>query len=285
MIQLISDSTSDLSPELRQKYHIDILPLNVMLDDQTHTDGVDITPEEIFAWSDATRKTPKTGTFSVDAAKKKFRSYLDQGDELICFAISEKMSASAQVMRLAAQALHAEDKIHIIDSENLSTGIGLLILEAADRISAGMPAVQIVREIEALRPYVRASFVVDTLTYLHRGGRCNGVAAFLGNTLRLHPEIVVENGGMHPARKYRGGMHQVLKEYAHDLLPAMEKSLGHRIFITYSSCKPEVAQELRSYLESLGLFEEVLETQAGSVVSSHCGPNTLGILFIAQPES
>ncbi|MBQ1861301.1 MAG: DegV family EDD domain-containing protein, partial [Clostridia bacterium] len=170
MLHIISDSTCDLSPELIERYQIRILPLNVNLGEETYIDGKTITPEELYAWSDRTRQTPKTAVFSETTAMDLFSECLKDGGEIICFAISESMSASAQVMRMAAAELHAEDRVHVVDSANLSTGISLLILLAADLAAEGRPVAEILEIIEKKKPLVRSSFVVDTLTYLHRGG-------------------------------------------------------------------------------------------------------------------
>ena len=280
MIRLLTDSTSDLSPELRERCSVTVLPLITILGEEEHTDGVDITPEELYAWSDRTHQSPKTAVFSVQQAKDCFRSLLGDGDELICFAISEKMSASASVMRLAAQQIHAEDRIHVVDSENLSTGIGLLILAASEFLAQGLSAAETVARVEALRPLVRASFVVDTLTYLHRGGRCSGVVALAGNALRLHPQIVVQDGAMHPDRKYRGSIRHALTQYVTDLIPEMKNARPDRVFITHSGCPDEIVQAVYEKIQSLNHFREIHITRAGGVISSHCGPNTLGVLFI-----
>ena len=282
MIRLLADSTCDLSPELAERYQVDILPLNVNLGEEPHTDGVDITPQEIFAWSDRTRETPKTSVFSMDKVMKRFKSYLQAGDEVICFSISESMSASGQVMRMAVEELNAADRIHIIDSANLSTGVGLLVLRAADLIAEGLPAAEVVSRIEATKPLVRASFVVDTLTFLHRGGRCSGLTSLMGSMLKIHPKIVVEDGAMRPDAKYRGSMQRVLSRYVEDLVPAMQKARRERVFVTHSCYDNDLAQTVVDELKGMNLFDEILETHAGCVVSSHCGPNTLGVLFIAQ---
>ena len=281
MIRLISDSTCDLSAELRERYSVEILPLDIIMDGKAYQDGVDVTQQEIFDWSDRTKQTPKTAVFSAEQVKRRFRPILENGDEIICFGISAAMSASVQVMRLAVEELKAADRIHVIDSANLSTGVGLLICAAGDMIAEGkLSAAEIVGKIEALKPAVRASFVVDTMTFLHRGGRCGGVTALMGTALKIHPEIEVKDGKMQPRKKYRGAMHHVLMQYTEDLVPAMRKAMPKRVFITHSLCPAEWAAEIRDRIASLGVFEEILETNAGCVVSSHCGPRTLGILFI-----
>lgn len=280
MIKIISDSTCDLSKELLEKYNIDILPLHVHLGEAEYQDGVTITPDEIYTWADANKTTPKTSAASMAEAIDAFEPYIKNGDEIICFSISSSMSAIYNVMRLAAQDLEAEDKIHVIDSANLSTGIGLLVLEAATMAEEGKSAQEIVFRIEELKPFVSASFVVDTLTYLHRGGRCSGVAALAGGALKLHPKIVVENGKMDPNKKYRGKMNSVLKSYVKDMEEDLKTAKKDRVFITHSGCDQSILDEIHSYLEELHIFNEILTTRAGAVVSSHCGPGTLGVIFI-----
>ena len=280
MIRIVSDSTCDLSPELLAEYQVSLLPLSIILDEQAYLDGSGITPEEIYAWSDSQHASPKTAAFSLEQAIDCFRPLLGTGDELICFAISETMSASAQVMRLAAAELGAEDRVHVVDSQSLSTGVGLLVIEAALMARQGKSAADILTAVEALRPKVRASFVVDTLTYLHRGGRCSGLAAMMGGALRLHPRISVENGKMQPGKKYRGSMDRVIRQYVTDMRDDLLAAKADRVFITHSGCPDGQVAEVRAWLEELHHFDAIHVTRAGGVISSHCGPGTLGVLFI-----
>lgn len=281
MIHIVTDSTSDLSKELLDKYQIHVLPLHVLLGNEEYRDGVDITPDEIYAWSDKNKTTPKTSAPSVEDAEKLFESLLENGGEIISFAISASMSASGQYMRLAAENLDASDRISVIDSANLSTGIGLLVIEAAIMASEGKNREDIVRSIEEYKPLVRASFVVDTLTYLHRGGRCSSVAALAGGALKLHPKIMVINGAMLAEKKYRGKYSAIVLNYVKDMEAELMTAKPDRVFITHSGINPEIVDCVRAYLESLNVFAEIHETRAGGVVSSHCGPGTLGVLFIA----
>lgn len=237
-------------------------------------------PEEIFRWADENRTTPKTSAPSMDTVTGVYSPLLKDGGEIVAFSISATMSTANNVLRLAASMLEAEDRVTVIDSQNLSTGIGLLVIEAAILAQSGRPRSEIESEIRKLIPRVRASFVIDTLIYLHRGGRCSGMSALLGSTIRLHPRIVVEGGSMHSDKKYRGNMRKVILDYAKDLEAAMRGAKKDRVFITHSGADPAVVDEVRNYLKGLGLFDEILETRAGGVVSSHCGPGTLGVLFI-----
>ena len=173
------------------------------------------------------------------------------------------------------------DKVFVVDSKNLSTGIALQIIEASILAEQGMDAKDIVDYIQTIRPRVRASFVVDTLTYLHRGGRCSGLAALAGGALKLHPLISVVDGKMLPGKKYRGKMDRVIIDYVKDLEADLLKAKADRVFITHSGCEDEVIEAVKAQLTSLGYFREILVTRAGSVITSHCGPGTLGVLFIA----
>ena len=281
MVSIVADSTCDLSQELLDKYKVKMIPLHILLGEKEYEDGVDLRPEEIYAWADDHKTTPKTSAPSVETVMQTFRPLLDKGDDIVCFSISESMSTTANVMRLAARQLEAEDRIIVVDSANLSTGIGLLVLEAARMALQGKTAEEIVAETERLKTKVRASFVVDTLTYLHRGGRCNGLEAMAGSILKLHPKIVVSEGKMSSSKKYRGKIDKVILAYAKDMEEQLLQARKERVFITHSGCPEETVLMVKEYLESLSRFEEILLTRAGGVISSHCGPGTLGVLFIA----
>lgn len=282
MVKIISDSTCDLSKALLDKYDISILPLHILLGDEEYEDGVNITPDEIYAWSDKNKTTPKTSAPSLDAAVSLFKPFIEQGNEIVCFSISSKMSTSCNVMKIAAEELNAPDKVFVIDSANLSTGIGLLVIEAAIMAKNGISAKEIAEKTESLKPYVRASFVVDTLTYLHRGGRCSSVAALAGSVLKLHPKIVVEDGKMEASKKYRGKIDSVILSYAKDLEDDLKNAKSDRVFITHSGCGEAIINSVKNYLEELNIFNEILVTRAGGVISSHCGYGTLGVLFISE---
>lgn len=282
MIKIISDSTSDLSKELIKKYDIDILPLYVHMGDMEYKDGIDITPDEIYKWSDENKTTPKTAAPSIEDAVCAIKPYKEKGQDVIMFAISEDMSASANVMRLAAEELEYSGHVFVIDSASLSTGIGHLVVEAAIMAENNLSVTEIVERIEALKPYVRASFVVDTLTYLHRGGRCSSTAALVGNALRLKPRIVVKNGKMEADHKYRGKQSRVILQYVKDMESELLKAKQDRIFITHSGCDREAVEAVENYLKGLNRFREIITTRAGSVISSHCGAGTLGVLFLAD---
>ena len=280
MIKVISDSTCDLSPELIERYDIEIIPLYVRMGDDEFLDGVNITPQKIYAWSNRTGETPKTAAPSINEVMETLKKHLDAGEEMVVFTISSQMSACFNNCRLAVEELEAEDRIRVIDSENLSTGIGHLVIEAAIMAQQGKSLDEIEAEIMKLRPRVRASFVVDTLVFLHRGGRCSGLAAMLGGALKLHPRIAVTDGVMAPGQKYRGLPNKYVMDYVTDMEEALKNARTGRVFITHSGCDKKLVKTVQEYLKGLGHFEEIIETRAGGVISSHCGPGTLGVLFI-----
>lgn len=280
-VAIIADTTCDLSVELKERYQIKTIPLHILLGDKEYSDGVDISPDDIYRWSDENKATPKTSAVAPAEAADALEAVLENAESVICFCISDQMSSTGNVFRLAVQDLEVEDKVFVVDSKNLSTGIGLQVIEAAILAEQGMNAKEIVEQIQTICPRVRASFVVDTLTYLHRGGRCSGLAALAGGALKLHPLISVIDGKMIPGKKYRGKMDRVIIEYVKDMEEELKKAKEDRVFITYSDCEEEIIEAVKKELTELGRFKEILVTRAGSVITSHCGPGTLGVLYIA----
>lgn len=279
-IRILADSTCDLSQELIQEYGITVLPLNIVMEDTCYLDGVETTPDAIYEWADANKTTPKTAAPGPEAAIEFLRPFAEAGEDIIFFGISEQMSSTCQVMRLAAEELEYEEHTCIMDSMNLSTGIGLQVLYAAKLVKGGISLRELEAEMKRYRERVRASFIVDTLTYLQRGGRCSAVTALLGNTLKLKPRIEVENGKMGVGQKYRGASKKTVMAYVKDMEDALRKAEKKRVFITHSGISGEIVEEVKTYLESLQHFETIYITRAGGVVSSHCGPGTLGVLFV-----
>ncbi len=281
-VKIIADSTCDLSEKLLETYSITILPLHIVLGDTEYKDMVEITPDEIYQWSNEHNAAPKTSAAALSDTMELFKTYGENYDEIVCFSISGQMSTTANVMRMAAEELGMEERVFVVDSENLSTGVGSLVIEAAVKAKNGMCGKEIADYMEELKPYVRASFVVDTLTFLHRGGRCSGVAALAGGALRLHPKIVVEHGAMKPDKKYRGKLTSVILNYVKDLEPMLKNARTDRVFITHSGCDEALIQNIFQEVKNLKLFDEILLTRAGGVISSHCGPGTLGVIFIEK---
>ena len=282
MVKLFTDSTSDLTKDLLEKNNIDVIPLYIHLGEDEYKDGEEINIRDTFKWSDENKTTPKTAACSIEDVVKAFTPYKEAGDDIIVFTVSGDMSSSAQVMRLAAEELEYEDHIFVIDSRNLSTGIGLLILEAADLVKEGKSAKEIVDKINEYIPKSRASFVIDTLTYLARGGRCSAVAALVGGMLNIKPKIVVKDGTMGVDKKYRGPYKKVIMQYAKELEPQMKNARKNRVFVTHTPCDEGIVEPVIEYVKSLNYFDEVIESEAGCTIGCHCGPNTLGVLFIEE---
>lgn len=281
-VKIVADSTCDLSIDLLEKYDISVIPLMISMGDITKKDGQEVSPDEIYEWSDKTDQTPKTAAPTIGDAIAFLDPFMKEDKNIIFFGISEAMSATCNIMRLVGENLGYK-KLFVVDSKNLSTGIGLQVLRAAVLAKNGTSVEDILKDNNEINSKVRASFVIDTLTFLHRGGRCSGVAALLANTLKLKPEIVVKEGKMVVGKRYRGNIKSALLKYVQDRKDQLLEADPDRIFITHSGCNDsQVIEDIKKYLEDLNVFKEVLITRAGGVISSHCGPNTLGILYISK---
>ena len=282
-VQIIADSTCDLSPELVQKYQITILPLYVSMGEMNGRDGLEITPADIFKQVYAGGALPKTAAATVQDFTDQYTKILEQNpeDEIVCMTISSHFSSCYQNACIAAEAF--PDKVQVVDSLNLSTGFGHSVLAAAELAQAGKNASEIAEILrEDIVPNVDASFIVNRLDFLYKGGRCSGVAALGANLLKLKPCIAVVNGEMKVIKKYRGNFTACVEQYAADRLADMENVRMHRIFVTHTCEKSEPVEAAKKIVSQKGAFDFLEETTAGCTVSSHCGPNTLGVLFIRK---
>ena len=283
-IRIVADSTCDLSAELIEKYDIPVIPLSIIMEDKSYYDGVEVTPDEIFAWANANKTTPKTSAVNIAYSKEILKPFMDNGEDIIFFGISTKMSGTCSAINMIAMQ-EEYDRLFVVDSANLSTGIGLQIIRAVELAEKGLTAEEIIADIESNKANVRASFVIDTLTFLARGGRCTALTAMMANTLRLHPMIVVRDGAMGVTKKFTGKMDVALNKYFESLKPELAKADPSRVFITHSGCNEKTILAIYDKLSELGYFNEILITRAGGVISSHSGPNTLGILYYVKPEA
>jgi DegV family protein with EDD domain len=277
-VRIVADSTCDLSKELVEKYNITIIPLCIVMGEKSYYDGVETSPDEIYAWADANKTTPKTAAVSMDKTEEILSPFMEAGDDIIFFGISSEMSTTCNVVRIVGEDKEY-DRLFIVDSRNLSSGIGLQVLKAAEMAQDGKSAEEIVEKINESKDKVSASFVVDTLTYLARGGRCTAATALVANTLKLHPEIVVKDGKMGVNKKYRGSLDSALMKYAKEMQEDLLNAESKRVFLTHSGCTQETIDKIYGFLKDLNYFEEILVQRAGGVISSHCGPGTLGILY------
>lgn len=277
-IRITSDSTCDLGVSVQER-NIGILPLTVNLGEKSFKDGVDITPEDIFAFVAETKQLPKTAAPSIGDYEEFFAQQLALGyDELIHFNISKKSSGSHNMALQAAESFGG--KVRVIDSMALSSGQGLLVLRACDLRDAGKSAAEIEEDVLEVRRRINTSFVPDSLDYLHKGGRVSGMLKVAAAAFKIHPLIVMEEGQLVSGGKYKGKMSVLIKQYIEELkerYPSYDKT---RCFITHSSADQELVEAAKAKVAELFEFDEVLETVAGSIITSHCGKGTLGVLFI-----
>ena len=277
-IRITADSTCDLSPELIRKYNLGITPLSVIIDGQVFHDGVDVTPRDIFRASDA-GKAVRTAAVNTYEYREFFEEQLKTYDQVVHVCISSEFSTCYSD---ACEASAKMDNVFVVDSRNLSTGSGLLVLEGAEMAAKGMDGAQIADKLRERAGLVSASFVVRTVEYLRRGGRCSGMEALGAKMLHIRPSIVVADGKMHPGEKYRGRYEHYLKHYIEDTLADDSNIDFNRVFITHSPSEEGLVNFAIEKVKSYGLFREVLETMAGCTVCCHCGPDTLGILFMRK---
>ncbi len=275
-IKITSDSTCDLSHELVEKNNIKIIPLSITYGEETYKDGVDITPDDMFRRVEAGGGIGSTAAVNVQEYLDIFTELLKEYDAIIHFTISSDMSSCYQNACIAAEGLK---NVYIIDSMNLSTGIGHLVLNAAELAAEGRSAEEIYNILLKKREKLDVSFVLSTLEYLSKGGRCSAVAAFGANLLKIRPCIEVKNGKMGVGKKYRGNFDKCLLQYIQDKLEDPASLDTKRIFVTDSGVEEETWLAVRSAILDIAPFEEIIHTRAGCTVSNHCGPGTLGILF------
>jgi DegV family protein with EDD domain len=278
-ILIASDSTSDLSPELIERYGVKIIPMGITLGDKQYVDGVDINPDDIYDNYKKTGMLPKTSAINIATATDFFEKYVSEGYSIVCFTISAEMSSTFSNIRLAASEF---DNVYVVDTRNLSTGGGLLVLTAAQMAQEGKSACEIAKACEELAPCVDASFVIDSLEFLHKGGRCSALAAFGANVLGLKPCILVKDGKMGVGKKYRGKFDKVLLQYIEERIGDGSDICLDKVFVTHAGCDEAIVNACVEKVKSLAPFEEIMITRAGCTVSSHCGQNTLGVLFIRK---
>ena len=286
MIRIYADSTNDLGPELIAQHNIKIIPLYVNMGDETYIDWVNITPDELYDWSDAHGTTPVTAVFSIGDAEDALKEAQAAGDDVLFFGISSELSASCNVFRIAAENIDYADHVEIIDSRSLCTGIGLLILKAAAMVEQGETDLQAVaKKVREYIPRVRAGSVIETLLYIHRGGRCSASKALFASALKIKPRIIVSDGKLCVGKKYRGKQPDVIRKYYDDLLPQLLTADPDAIFVSHTGrLDPAIIQEITDKVKALGHFRNVYTTRAGSVVTIHCGPGTLGLFYIAGED-
>ena len=279
MIKITSDSTCDLSPDLLREYDIGIVPLCINMGNQTYRDGIDIVPDDIYHYVDAGGDIATTSAVNPADYAAFFEPLSKEYDAVIHIDISSEFSACYQNACLAAREF---TNVFVVDSRNLSTGHGHVVVEAAKMSRKNMDPRAICDYLNELTQRVEASFILDRLDYLRKGGRCSAVAALGANLLKLKPCIEVADGKMRVGKKYRGAFDKCIRAYVEDRLEGRSDIAYERIFITHAGVDPSILDAARETVEQYSHFAEILETRAGCTISSHCGPNTLGVLFIRK---
>lgn len=288
-IVLSADTPCDIGEELKARYAVSLYPLHIILDEKQYTDGYDITSAELYeAWWKH-KLLPRTAAINPEEYQSYFQAFLDQGLDVIHISLGSGISSSHANALIAANALKDSGNVYVIDSSSLSTGFGLLVCEAGERIKADLPAKRIVEEVSALTQDTRASFILDTLEFMRAGGRCSSITQIGAALMNIKPTILVKNdrqGSMVVGKKYMGKLAPSLMKYVDDQLKDRNDLILDRVFVTHSGMDdPTTIDRVVARIKELQPFQEIFVTQASCTISSHCGPNTLGVLFLTKPGS
>ncbi len=287
-IVLSADTPCDIGSELKARYHVSLFPLHILLGDEQFTDGVDITAEQIYAAWREKKILPRTAAINPEEYRSYFLPFLEQGYDVLHISLGSGLSSSYQNAQIAAESLANAGKVYVVDSCSLSTGFGLLVCEAGERIKRGLDIQTIHDEIVALAPCTRASFVLDTLEFMRAGGRCSSVAQLSAALMNIKPSILVKNeqqGGMGVGKKYVGRLEHAMLKYVDNQLAGRSDIVLDRVFITHSTMDEDRVAVIVSRVRQLQPFREVFVTTASCTISAHCGPNCLGVLFMVKPEA
>ncbi|XFA99565.1 DegV family protein [Candidatus Izemoplasma sp. B36] len=279
-IKIISDSTCDLSRELLEKHDISIVPLLVNFKEDSYKDLIDLNSEEMYKLVDKHNMLPKTAAASPGEFLEMFKKYLDQGYQVIYMGIGSKFSATLTSATTAKNMLENED-VFLIDSQNLSSGTGLLLLKTAKFRDMGLEAKEIVKRVEEIVPKVRSQFVIETLDYLYKGGRLSALSAFMGGMLRIKPIIKVRDGVMVVGKKARGNIKKGIDLLIQEFINNLDDIDKEFVMVTHSLAH-ESYLYINDKLKDINDIEKLYETDAGCVISSHCGKGTIGILYIMK---
>lgn len=281
-VKITADTPCDIGPVIQERYDVKLIPLHVRMGDVEYLDGMNINRDDIYLNWEKTGTLPKTSAVSVGEYLDIFKAYVAEGYEVVHFGLGSALSASLQNARLAAQELEG---VYVIDSCSLSTGFGLLVCEAGERAKKGMSATEIVAEVEPLNQKTSASFILDTLVFMRAGGRCSSLVQIGASLMNIKPSIQVLNdkqGSMVVGKKYMGKLHRCISKYIEDQLKDRDDIVRDRIFITHSGFPEEDLVRMKEEVESFGPWGEVIITDAGSTISSHCGPGCIGVLFLTK---
>ena len=282
-VVITSDITCDLNWELEQRYGIKTMPLHIVIGGKSYEDWVNITPEELYEIFYKTKELPHTTAVSVGEYADFFKQFVDEGYDVVHLSLGSKLSVTHQSSVLAANDF--DGHVFSIDSCNLSTGIGLLVIKAAELRDEGKSAKEIYDAVSAMTSKSHASFVLDRLDFMHAGGRCSTIAMLGANMLSLKPSIEVQNnngGAMVVGKKYRGKYDKVLLQYMNDTIAKYDNIDTDRVFVTHAGADQAYVDSVVKAVKAKKIVKEVCVTRASCTISSHCGPNTLGVLFMTK---
>ena len=276
-VKITADSTCDLPPEIIEKYNIGLTPLYIIMDDKPYKDRLEISVSDIFDYVNSGKGITRSNAINISEYQEYFAEWLKENDAIVHINLSSHISACNQSAVIAAQDF---DNVYVVDSLSLSTGSGNIVLDAAIMAQEGKSAEEIVAELKKLIPKAETSFVIGTLKFLHLGGRCSGLAALGANLLKLNPCIEMIDGKMEVGKKYRGNFSKIILQYVEDRLLNRDDIDTKRIFITYPpTMDKELIDEIEEKIKSIKDFDVILRSEAGCVISNHCGPVCVGILF------
>ena len=281
MVRICTDSCVDINKEQLERYNIQVIPLCVVLNNKEYLDGVNIAPKDIFEYVEKTKQLPKTSARSVEDFKDFFSQLLENGDEVIYTGISSKLSSTYNNACKAKEELNNEN-LYIVDSKSLSSGIGLLVLYAAKLAESGLNAKEICLKLEKQANFNQASFIVDKLDYLYKGGRCSAIARFGANLLKIKPRLELVDGKIENTGKYLGQLKMVIKKYIDDMLKKHGNVKKDLCFITHTCQDEDFVKDIVEFVKSKNIFDEVVSSVAGATITCHCGENTLGILYLLE---
>ncbi len=276
---ITSDSTCDLSKNLLEENDITILPLTITLGDKQYKDNVDITSPEVLDFVDNTGIMPKTSAISVYDYTEFFHKFVEQGYGVLHFNISSEDSACYNNASMAAKEF---ENVYVVDTRQLSTGQGLLVMKATDYRKQGFSLEETFNKIEEVKNKARTSFVLDRLDFLHKGGRCSLSTLLVTKILKIHPHITMTDGSLKVKKKYGGNMVRSCEQYVQDLAQEYSSYDKTRVFITHCMASEQIVSAVRKKVEELFDFDQIIETTAGTTISCHCGRNTIGVLFIEE---
>ncbi len=278
-IKITSDSTCDLRPETVAEHDIELFPLTIKMGDKLYRDGVDIIAKDTFRYVDAGGELCSTIALNVQEYQERFEALAKEYDAVIHINISSDFSSCYQNACIAAADL---DNVYVVDSRNLSSGHGHVVMEAVTKAEEGKTPEEILAWLDDVIPRVNASFILDRLDYMRKGGRCSTVAALGANLLKLKPCIEVAGGKMHVSKKYRGNLEKVMMEYTRDRLKNPDELVLDRVYVTYPDAPEELIEKIKALIPTLAPFKTVQNTIASCTVGCHCGPNTIGVLYIMK---